>query len=138
MEATMEGVAEATHGELHIHLEYEGEGLNEEYQPDDPDDKPLLRFRLSANGDLAKKLADEGRGDYEPETPENWMDVNGSYCTQIVATISIDDATALAEKMVKAAADEYALGQSSLKRICERLSWVGDADEPAEILREMR
>lgn len=134
----MEGVAEAEYGDIHIHLEYEGEGYQESYNPDDPSDRPLLRFRLFVHGDLARKLAEDHRdADYDPGDPAAWMDVpQGTYCTNIIATISIEEATALAEKMIKAVADAYARGETSLRRICERLSWMEATDDPAALLVE--
>lgn len=132
----LEDCIEATHGDLHLHLEYEGEGFNGEYQSEDPNDQPLLRFRLFIRGELAKTLSETIRDvEYDPATPDSWMDFpNGSYCTNINAQIGDEQAQRLADQMVITIAEVYATGNIPLKRICERLSWIDETQEPHRIL----
>lgn len=88
---------------LRLALEYIGEGKDGSYDPDDPNDTPLLRFDV-----------------YRLEEGE-WVDVeNASYCTQIPATCTQQQAQEAAEYLF----NQVAMGGSSMKRLCEQLSWT--------------
>ena len=83
-----------------------GEGLSGNYDPHDEEDINLLRF------DVSVKKGDE------------WEIVdNGSYCTQMPA----DEPEAIlgaALKRIMSEVEDPLLGGSSIKRICEQLSWM--------------
>lgn len=99
---------ELIEGNTKVELEYEGEGYNGEYDPEDPDDEPLLRFAVYRRKNARAKWA--------------YMD-DSSYCTCLPATISDNEA----QRALQIIMQEVS-GKDSIKRICERLSWLGMED----------
>lgn len=85
-----------------------GEGLCGDYNPDDPEDIPLLRFDISVLRD----------GEWE-------IKEDGSHCTQFPATASsAEKATGLAILMNRVRdvlADDI---DASIKKLAEELSWI--------------
>lgn len=97
-----------------VSLEYIGEGYCGEYDPDDPADIPLLRFYV------------EKRRVEEPEVFGEWEDIeDASYCTNINANILDERAKELAQMILDEVYDAVLAGQS-IKKLCERLSWLDD------------
>jgi hypothetical protein len=91
-------------------LEWIGEGEAGDYRPDHPTDRPLLRFdvaQMDENGD--------------------WEDVpDTSYCMQIDARLPRAVRELAANLVLKTVEEAHAAGLS-LKRVCERLSWMDEA-----------
>jgi hypothetical protein len=86
-----------------------GEGIFGEYDPDDPNDKPLMRF------DVYK---------FSSEYLE-WEAIDdASYCTNIDADSHWHDVmsflTTLMDEVYEPVRDGY-----SIKKVCEKLSWLG-------------
>ena len=81
------------------------EGWCEEYNPDDPDDEPLLRFDV-----MYKRNVED----------------NGSYCTQLKATDNRELLTRAAAAILKEAGDCFdGKGFSGgFKKTMEWLSWI--------------
>jgi len=94
--------------DVKVDLEYIGEGTSGDYNPDDPQDKPLLRFTL-----YKKEL-----GDVEWEEVEN-----GSYCTRISITTVRNDLVEIAENILAKVIGDIREGEG-IKRKCEELSWT--------------
>lgn len=92
-----------------VELEYIGEGYNGYYDPEDPDDEPLIRFSV-----------------YSREFgTDHWEAVDdASYCTQIPATSHLEKLKAIAQSILAEVVDPV-LSDESIKRLCERLSWLG-------------
>lgn len=90
--------------EFAVEVSWIGEGQDGDYNPEDPDDVPLLRFD-------ADRLVD---GIWE-EVPD------GSYCTQVPAWCSSEQAMALA-RMIAHRLDVE--GGAHPKRLLEQLSWT--------------
>jgi hypothetical protein len=89
-----------------VGIEYIGEGECGDYNPADPDDKPLVRFWVS------RKV---GR---------RWEFVeDSSYCTGIPATTPRSQLRLHAERILSIVGDDVRNGES-IKRTCERLSWA--------------
>jgi hypothetical protein len=93
---------------LKVEFVYLFEGYHGDYNPNDPEDKPLLRFDVSV-----RKSRDRVW-----EQPDDT-----SYCTQMWTKTSDDDRKwvllymySVLEPLVK--------GGKSLKRACEKLSWI--------------
>jgi len=85
-----------------------GEGISGEYNPNNPDDVKLFRFDVSVRR----------KGDMDYEAVDN-----ASYCTQV----SMDTPRHLLEKGLTIIMDKvYAplVKEESVKRICEKLSWL--------------
>jgi hypothetical protein len=100
----------ATGDRFQASLEWIGEGEDGDYRPDDPNDRPLLRF------DVAQK--DENGA---------WEDVpDTSYCMQIDARLPRAVRELAANLVLKTVEDAHAAGLS-LKRVCKRLSWMDEA-----------
>jgi len=83
-----------------------GEGIQGDYDANDPDDVELLRF------DISKKVS------------RSWeaMD-DASYCTQIPVTATAQQRFKLLETIMSHVYDNVTAGKS-IKRICEELSWL--------------
>ena len=125
---------------MRLDLEFEGEGFSEDYNPDNPNDVPLLRVRLYVRG---KQMAGHYEGDrdanYNPDYPEQWIDVpKGTYCTGISARVTRELAQRMANEMVLAVHSEFARGRAPLGKIAELLSWVDESSEPKVVLERMR
>ena len=89
-----------------VELEHIGEGFNGDYDETDPDDKPLLRFTV---------LLDDSQID------------DASYCTALSDDISDEDKKKVASYILDMVYDDTIRGYS-IKKICERLSWVSIKD----------
>jgi hypothetical protein len=83
-----------------------GEGFSGDYDASDPDDMPLLRLEFSRIED--GKLA-------EVE--------DSSYCTQIDARTPTDVRQRILELVLEEVGPHIRSG-SSVKRLCENLSWI--------------
>lgn len=83
-----------------------GEGLSGDYDPDDPEDIALLRFDIS-------RLVDS---DWEP------ID-DASYCTMMPVDTS-DEAKIESLEYLMDEIYEPASAVHSIKKLCERLSWI--------------
>ena len=87
---------------ISVELEDIGEGLSGDYDPEDKDDIPLLRFTV---------LKDD-----EPVE-------DASYCTQVPTDITPTEATTVLATIMNEVAEPLAQGYS-IKKMCERLSWI--------------
>jgi hypothetical protein len=88
-------------------LEDIGEGIQGEYNEDDPNDMPLLRFTVFKDHEAVE---------------------DSSYCTQLnVDTITEEQATRALNIIMEAVYDKLQSGDS-VKRTCEQLSWLEMGD----------
>lgn len=103
-------MTERRRGDLLAVWEDIGEGWNGEYDPDDPDDTPLLRFTV---------MKFYQTNDFGGQ----WVEVDdGSYCTQM--PVDTDEAILYrALELILDAAEE-----PSPKRAFEELSWMKPED----------
>jgi len=95
-----------TRGRVRVELKWIGEGRQGDYNPEDEADEKLLRFYVQRQVD----------GRFEDVE-------DGSSCTQI------SDDSKWTVKMVRAeeimdAVYDYVICGMSIKKICERLSWL--------------
>lgn len=91
-----------------------GEGWSGDYNPDDPDDEELLRF------DVYIKAS-------EASQSENWwweQIEDASYCTRFPASATPEQ-RAKGLEIIMDAVYERAMEGESIKKLCERLSWIG-------------
>ena len=110
-------------GLVMVSLDYIGEGRDGDYQPDDPDDYPHLRF------DIYRKY-EEGMEiplyvfDVDAYTHGDWMAVlDASYCTALNA----NEKRAMLENYAKQILIEVESGVRDCKRqkrLYESLSWL--------------
>ncbi|MDG2571151.1 hypothetical protein P7L87_26720, partial [Vibrio parahaemolyticus] len=97
----------ATGESFRASLEWIGEGEDGDYRPADPNDRPILRFDVSQEGENGE-----------------WEDVpDSSYCTQLDARLPRPIRELAASLILKTVEEAHAAGLS-LKRVCERLSWM--------------
>ena len=93
---------ELTINNVSVELEDIGEGLSGDYDPNDKDDIPLLRFTV-------------------------WKDHvqvdDASYCTQVPTDLTPTEATNVLATIMNEVAEPLAQGYS-IKKMCERLSWI--------------
>jgi hypothetical protein len=101
-----------------------GEGMCGDYDPDDPEDEPLLRFDVQINeadSPLAEDPASAGTDD--PADPDfGWYWVrDGSYCTQVNAEkVTGEQMYDLLQRILGEIDGE----RSSVKRQLEQASWM--------------
>ena len=99
--------------DVRVTLEDIGEGIFGEYDENDPNDRPLLRF------DVYKRC--ENPSDITGE----WEAIDdGSYCTNIHAESSWNE---IAQYLFTIMNEVYFYIQNdySIKKVCEKLSWLG-------------
>lgn len=83
-----------------------GEGIDGDYNPDNPDDIELLRF------DMSRKVGDD------------WEAIDdASYCTQVPVSATAEQ-RAKGLQMIMDEVYEWASQGYSIKKVCERLSWI--------------
>lgn len=83
-----------------------GEGIDGDYNPDDPEDTELLRFDVSqlVNGE--------------------WEAIDdASYCTQVPVSATPEQ-KAKGLQLIMDEVYEWASQGYSIKKLCERLSWI--------------
>lgn len=124
--------------DVKIELEDIGEGLSGDYDPEDPDDVPLLRFSTYVRGALRQKYLDQneyGLDDWMPMDdpndaalhPDGWVPVaDASYCTRLPATLSDEDQQR-ALKVLMAQLYEPVVAMSA-KKAAQAASWTGPDD----------
>ena len=93
---------ELTIKNVSVELEDIGEGLSGDYDPNDKDDIPLLRFTVLKDGEPVE---------------------DASYCTQVPTDITPTEATNVLATIMNEVAEPLAQGYS-IKKMCERLSWI--------------
>ena len=103
-------------GVARIDLDHIGEGWEGDYDPEDENDQPLLRF------DCFRK-AEPGFEDCGDETPDGWIALHdGSYCTQVPATATGEQQQAILEVLMGLLEEGIVAGR--VKKAGERASWV--------------
>lgn len=108
-----------------------GEGFEGDYDSSDPDDVELLRFDVSywhETGECDSALYST----WSVDKPE-WIPCNdASYCTQLPASLTADEREKALD-ILMSKVYEPVMDKRSIKKLCERLSWIGDADFAAEV-----
>ena len=106
---------------VRVVFEYIGEGYNGDYDPTDPEDKPLLRFDVFADVHLKNPYSEDPiLGDF------GYM-LDSSYCTALPVEMPED----VINKALRVIMDEVkgeVIAGHSIKRICEHLSWLCPED----------
>jgi hypothetical protein len=98
-----------------VDWEWIGEGVSGEYDPDDPNDVPLLRFSCYEFGSV-----DPGN----EAAPEEWYELdNASYCTRMPVSSPLKSLAIAASVILEAVIDGEKKGKSYKKEM-ERLSWI--------------
>lgn len=93
-----------------VDLEWIGEGLCGDFNSNDEDDVPLLRFTVLKELD-----------------PGIWEEVeHGSYCTQLSAKLPQEELQKFCDAMLNQVFDAVKVG-ASIKNECERLSWMHES-----------
>lgn len=97
---------------IRIELVNLGEGLSGDYDPTNPEDVNLLRF------DVSRKV---GR---------RWEEIpDASYCTQIPAYANTQTKRKVLQILMRDIYPPASRGHS-IKKLCERLSWIASARRP--------
>jgi hypothetical protein len=113
--------------DIKIELEDIGEGQCGDYDPEDPDDTPLLRFSCYVKGKLRQQILKDRSFDLEDLTESStitWVAVNNaSFCTQLPATMDAAD-QARAEELLMNKLYEPITSGTDLKRTLEEASWI--------------
>jgi len=108
----MGDVAKLEQGNLRVELEWIGEGIGGDYDPNDPNDTPLLRFSLWER---------HGAGwDYVEDT---------SYCCRVSRDAPMEQIEATLRTLMREFTSAVESG-GSVKKVGERLSWIGTTDAP--------
>ncbi len=94
--------------DVKIEMDYIGEGLSGDYQKDDPDDMPLLRFTV-----FQKEL-----------TEITWKEVEeASYCTNVPVNTSRGHLVYMLENIMICIAEDIR-NEKSIKKKCQEFSWL--------------
>ena len=101
-------------GDVKVTLEHIGDGWSGDYNEDDPDDDPILRF------DVYKRVDDYCGSEWEPVD-------NGSYCTRLKTTTPRWMLKKVLDRIMWHVKDSVLSG-SSIKRTCEWFSWFSEDD----------
>ena len=96
---------ELIRGKFKVELEYIGEGICEDYNPDDPNDIKLMRFYIS------KRLQDD-----------TWHELE-SCCTEFAESNGIAKQGAVLGIIMEEVCRPKG---ESIKRIAQRLSWINE------------
>lgn len=113
---------------IKVDLEWIGEGRSGDYNAGDPSDKALMRFTVYGRPSLYDLGGDLESG-YEGA---EWVPFeNGSCCTQIPATLPKEALQALADRLLDQVFIKATSGHS-IKKLCERLSWMGEGGLPSD------
>jgi len=101
-----------------------GEGWDGDYQENDPNDTSLLRFDVSVHRNLT--VAHDRCEDNGTE----WLPVqDASYCTQMPVDTDVTVLEKALRHIMSEVRDPLKAGHS-IKRLCEKLSWISPTDFP--------
>lgn len=110
-------------GRVKVEWTYIGEGVCGDYDPDDPNDIPLMRFDAYVNTNLVDLYTISL--DNDPDE-EGWaMPQDSSYCTYVAESTDSDVLRAYAIMIAETLSD--ALDNGTWKRSAEECSWTGYA-----------
>ena len=98
-----------TRGTVRVDWVNLGEGIQGEYDEDDPDDVNLMRFDVYRHDGNEWEAVDDS-----------------SYCTQVTAAASNAKLYELAQIIMNEVYEPVVAGHS-IKRMCERLSWIDES-----------
>ena len=117
-------------GRVKVVLEYIGEGNSGDYQPDDPDDKPLLRFSVYRRYYPGKPINPYFADDITPvefkDALGGWRPVtDGSYCTLLTTSLPRRLVHKAARIILEAVQEDISC-EYRCKRRMEELSWLDD------------
>lgn len=111
---------EMVRGQVKVELEHIGEGFDGDYDPEDADDAPLMRFSVYGKPDGAEWPGLEWG---EPNA-EGWQAFNdASYCTHIRDDISVPAKLDYLKRLMDEVYDDASAGKS-IKKLCEHLSHI--------------
>lgn len=126
-------------GLVKVDLDYIGEGFSGDYDENDPQDVPLLRFGVSrkfTKQDVLKAKNDETFfeelqhlvGCFTDNFEVGWMDIeDSSYCTQLSALAPREHLIEAAQ-FILSYVESGARDLKRQKKLFEALSWVGLKD----------
>jgi hypothetical protein len=115
-------------GVVKVELEDLGEGRGGDYDTDDPEDEPLLRFTVYRFYQAGERV-EPGYTDWLRERAEQdgWLAVSAaSYCTRLRADLP-QEAQDRAGRYLLARVEDDVRRQRSVKKSCEGLSWIEEA-----------
>jgi hypothetical protein len=99
-----------------VTLSWIGEGTDGDYDPDNMEDAPLLRFDVFAHKSL--------KNPYAEDVGRVWCYMlDSSYCTYLHAFNKKTAKKAI--KIIMSEVKDEVLAGHSIKRLCEGLSWMG-------------
>jgi len=110
-----------------IELEDIGEGWNGDYNEEDPEDEPLLRFtcyRKRLPEDTEKDIQNIGDLSFLDINNEQWISISdGSYCTRLSANLPEEEQKQALEILMTNL--QSAIESGHVKKLAERMSWIG-------------
>jgi len=121
------GDLELVRGDVKVELDWIGEGVSGDYQADDPEDEPLLRFTVLRRSGLETNDPYALDAGYEQNEWTPFRDA--CYCTNISAILPKAKLLELMGVLMDGVFNPASQGHS-IKRLCERLSWIGNDGLP--------
>lgn len=114
--------------DVKIELEDIGEGWDGDYNEEDPEDTPLLRFSAYVKGALRLKYIEKdphGISDWGvPKEIDEWVSVSdGTYCTRLPADLSDEDQLKALEQLMLLLYDPIV--EMRAKKPAQKASWIG-------------
>ena len=106
---------EVEEGDVKVVFTYLGEGISGDYDREDEDDMPMLRFDI-----FEREYVDDGR-----EHPDwNWIEVDsGSYCTEVCIDTPKEILEEMAQYILDNVKDDISANRS-IRSIGQELSWI--------------
>jgi hypothetical protein len=115
------GDLELTRGDVRVELEWIGEGWCGDYDAEDPDDDPLLRFSVYGR---QKALPEDSGLEVLRDEDAEWVPfADASYCTQLPATLPEAEQRKALEYLMDEVYAPASAGHP-IKKLCEGLSWT--------------
>ena len=112
---------ELIRGDVKVELEFIGEGVSGDYSPSDPHDEPLMRFTVYGRpGDHTWPGLEWGS-----PNEDGWHAFSdASYCTNIRDDLPESKKAEYLSQIMDEVYPDASTGKS-IKRLCEKLSWIG-------------
>ena len=111
-----------TRGDVRVSFVYCDEGYHGGYDPEDPDDDPLLRMDVEVREEMNYPYTDGPDG-------SGWETVSSSsYCTGMPTYTEMSVLNKALEHIMDAVHDPLTRGEG-IKRTCQSLSWISPDDE---------
>jgi hypothetical protein len=125
-------MTKAIRGDVKVTLEHIDEGYDGEFDPDDTEDEPLLRFTIFVKDALRTKYAELGELS-DPDLEASWADIsNGCWCCQVSDNLS-DAEKAVAAEMILDLVYDAVVATQGVKRATGEATCLNSGEVKAKM-----